>query len=897
MTETWCNSDISNAALNIPGYFFDPDMRIDRKDTTNGIGGGLILYCRNGLNVSVIEHDNDFNQYLYVNVKGDLPANDLFLMLVYRSPNSTDINNQLLVDLVDSCKKNCIILGDFNLPSIHWDSNTGKSKDQMFLDVFEKKDLSQIIDFPTHVKNNILDLVLTDVPERFTDVQNLGYLGNSDHCIIQFDIIHNSSFNVSTQSCPDWKKADISGFESFLSSTDWTVLETCDTETAWNYFKNIVNEGVNTFVPNSPRRSKGKPCWINPNVVKLSRKKQKLWKKFKKNKSPECFADYKKAEKDFKKAVRNAKRSFEKKLSKKENTKSFNAYVKTKTKNRVPIGPLKCDNKTLSDSKDIAESLNLYFTSVFTVEDTSYVPNATVINPNCKLYSVKFTANNIERKIEKLKSTPACGPDGISTILLKQFKSILKHPLSIIFNLSMSEGIVPDDWKCANVTPIYKNKGSKADCSNYRPVSLTSIPCRIMESCMKDAIVPFLLDNKLLNMSQHGFLPKRSCLTNLLEFFEYVTMNIDVHNPVDCIYLDFSKAFDKCAKERLLRKLFAHGLNGQILQWFRAWLTDRKQRVVINGKESEWSYVTSGVPQGSVLGPLAFLIFIDDLDSFAHPIDIVNKFADDTKIGHVVQTPTDQAELQNSLNRLCDWADQWCMKFNESKCHVIHFGLHNNKYDYHMNGVQLEHVTEERDIGVNISDTLKPTKHCIKIVNTAKAILRQISRAFHYRDKNTFLKLYTTYVRCHLEYCTPAWSPYSQSDIDLIESVQMKAIGMISGLQAKDYEGKLKELNLLSLKARRERFDMIQTYKILHQVCNVDPTVWFNMVSQNRNINTRLNSCEYNLVSKRCNLDVRRYFFSNRVINQWNNLPNCMKSARTVHHFKNMYDEHLLNPR
>ena len=193
---------------------------------------------------------------------------------------------------------------------------------------------------------------------------------------------------------------------------------------------------------------------------------------------------------------------------------------------------------------------------------------------------------------------------------------------------------------------------------------------------------------------------------------------------------------------------------------------------------------------------------------------------------------------------------------------------------------------------------LCPTKHCVKIVNTAKGILRQISRAFHYRDKNTFLKLYTTlHVRCHLEYCTPAWSPYSQSDIDLIESVQMKAIGMISGLQAKDYEGKLKELDILSLKERRERFDMIQTYKILHQVCNVDPTVWFQMVSPNRNINTRLNSCEFNLVSKRCNLDVRKYFFSNRVINQWNSLPNCMKSARTVHQFKNMYDEHLSNVR
>ena len=260
-----------------------------------------------------------------------------------------------------------------------------------------------------------------------------------------------------------------------------------------------------------------------------------------------------------------------------------------------------------------------------------------------------------------------------------------------------------------------------------------------------------------------------------------------------------------------------------------------------------------------------------------------------------MRTPSEQAELQNALNKLCEWTDQWSMKFNESKCHVIHFGSRNNNYDYHMNGVKLLHVTDERDVGVNISETLKPTKHCTKIVNTAKGILRNISRSFHYRDKNIFLKLYTTYVRCHLEYCTPVWSPHSQSDVDLIESVQVKAVGMISGLHAKDYEGKLKELNLLSLKARRERFDMIETYKILHRVNNVDPSTWFELVPSDRGTTTRLTSCDLNLVGKRCNLDVRKHFFSNRVTNSWNRLPSEIKTARTVIQFKTMYDEHLKN--
>ena len=893
--ETWSNSDISNALLSIPGYFIDPDLRLDRHDTTNGIGGGLIVYVKDGIKVSRIPNDNDFNQYLQFVVKGNSHDDDMYVMLVYRSPNSSNLNNEMLNDVINSCPKNCFIFGDFNFPDINWQLGTGKNCNKMFLETIDKKDLTQIIDFPTHSKGNILDLVLTDVPEKVIDVQNVGYLGSSDHCILLLDVMNNCNFNDTCQTRPDWNKADLIGLELFLESTDWTEMNDLDTENSWLFFKNKVHEGIDSFVPKNPCRKKGRPCWMNANVKKMSRKKQKLWKKHRKCNTPESFDEYKKANKDFKRAVKNAKRSFEKKLSKEENLKSFNAYVKTKTKNHVPIGPLKLNDVTLSDSKDIAETLNKYFSSVFTCEDLFNVPDAPRIDPNCTLYSTLFSPHNIEKKIDKLKSTPACGPDGISTLFLKQFKSILKDPLCILFNKSMSEGTVPNDWRCANVTPIFKNKGSKSDCSNYRPVSLTSIPCRLMESCIKETIVPFLLGNNLLNLSQHGFLPKRSCLTNLLEFFEFVTANIDIHQPIDCVYLDFSKAFDKVPVERLLRKLYAHGISGQLLQWLKAWLSDRKQRVVINGKASEWTNVSSGVPQGSVLGPLAFLIFIDDLDAAAEPIGMLNKFADDTKVGHIVKSPSDQAELQNCLNRLCDWANRWGMQFNEKKCNVIHFGHHNNKYEYSMNGVKLSDVDSERDVGVKISSSLKPTQHCSEIVNKSKAILRQIARAFHFRDKVVFVKLYKTYVRCHLEYCTPAWSPSNQTDIDHIESVQKKAVGMVSGLQARDYEGKLKELNLQTLSARRERFDMIQTYKIVHKIDNVSPSTWFDFVPTNRQISTRLTSCELNLVAKRCNLDIRKNFFSQRVISNWNVLPEEIKRARTLKTFKFLYDEHVKN--
>uniref|UniRef100_K7F0Y4 Reverse transcriptase domain-containing protein n=1 Tax=Pelodiscus sinensis TaxID=13735 RepID=K7F0Y4_PELSI len=372
---------------------------------------------------------------------------------------------------------------------------------------------------------------------------------------------------------------------------------------------------------------------------------------------------------------------------------------------------------------------------------------------------------------------------------------------------------VPNDWKVANVTPIFK-RGSRGDPGNYRPVSLTSVPGKLVETIVKNKIVKHVEEHNLLDKSQHGFCKGKSCLTNLLEFFEGVNKHADKGDPVDIVYLDFQKAFDKVPHQRLLCKLHGHGIRGKVLSWIENWLKDRKQRVGINGKFSDWRGVTSGVPQGSVLGPILFNLFINDLEKGVSSEAV--KFADDTKLFRIVKTEADCEGLQEDLTKLSDWATKWQMKFNVHKCKVMHIGKNNPNYTYSMMGANLATTNQERDLGVIVDSSLKTSTQCAAAVKKANRmlgiirkfiiiklwyahILNTVYRCGLLASKKIFwpwkrfrkgqlkgasqggLKLsillyyYKTMVRPHLEYCVQMWSPRLKKDILALETVQKRA--------------------------------------------------------------------------------------------------------------------------
>jgi hypothetical protein len=317
----------------------------------------------------------------------------------------------------------------------------------------------------------------------------------------------------------------------------------------------------------------------------------------------------------------------------------------------------------------------------------------------------------------------------------------------------------------------------------------------------------------LIKSSQHGFVAKRSCLTNLLTFIDKVCCDVDCGLQVDVVYLDFKKAFDKVPHRRLLAKLEAHGIEGLTLRWIENWLSSREQRVVVNGYFSTWTSVESGVPQGSVLGPLLFLIYINDIDSGI--INALLKFADDCKLFGCVTTAHELESMKADLATLAKWSKEWLMPFNISKCKVMHFGHNNQAAAYNIDGNDLATVTNELDLGVIVKNDLSVSLQCAKVVKTANRIIGLIKRTFTSRDEKVLLPLYKSLVRPHLEYCVQAWCPHLKKDIDLIENVQHRMTKLINGVQYFEYVDRLEMLNMTTLQVRRLRGDLIEVLRCL----------------------------------------------------------------------------------
>ena len=776
---------------------------------------GVLIYTNQSINAQeYCDFDNlNFKESIWCTFKSKNKEN-ILIGNIYHSGSSNEQNTNTLCtilkddDNVFSRFDRVIITGDFNYPNIKWPSNCNLSnKDETFYNAIQDGYFIQHVNKATrHRKDqesNILDLVLTQDDADIQDIEHCSPIGKSDHELLKIktNIIKLRVFNKQSIKY-DFRKGNYLAFKKFIADIDWNnILKDFNTEKCWKIIKTKIEEGVKLFIPlRKPSNNKNKKSWFTGEVKKSIKKKYLLYKRWLDSDNSYDYQNYVKERNLATKLIRKAKIDHERKIAEnsKENPKIFWNYINSQRKCKESISALVGqDGKIHTENIDKACILNDFFSSVFTKEDTNNIPKMTPGEKSNNIFIsdiVNINEENVSLKLKSLNPNKSPGPDKIYPIILKELHDELKVPLTYLFKLSLKEGKLPSDWKHAEVTAIFK-KGIKTDPGNYRPVSLTSIICKILESFIRDAIQTHMEENKLYTTCQHGFRQKKSCTSQLLEVMEDFTSFLDKREDFDVIYLDFKKAFDSVPHERLLLKLNGYGISGSILNWIRSFLEDRTQRVRVDSEFSSTTKVTSGIPQGSILGPILFTIFINDLPDAIESICKI--FADDTKI---YNTTKNYLKIQHDLNSLQAWSEKWQLYFNSTKCKCIHHGKNNINHNYHFetnNGRELlPEGEEEKDLGVYFTKNLNFDKHINEIVKKANMILNLIRRNFSHIDKNVFNKLYKSLVRPHLEYAQEVWQPHLIRQSKLLEGVQRRATKLIHSIKHLTYVERLSYLKL-----------------------------------------------------------------------------------------------------
>lgn len=902
ISETWLSPTTETDDL-----MFKSFSSPERKDRVGDNHGGLLLYIKESIHY-MRRPDLELIGIECIWVEVKIKSKDILFGLFYRPPNSTRIQDTLIEDSIglafDGGIENVIIVGDLNLNPSY------KNLERKLHSLCEQFSLSQCIEEPTHFterSSSMIDIILVNNQNLLTECgvgdpfleQNIRY-----HCpiygIFNCNKVKNKPFR---RQIWNFNSGDYEQLRHLISSTDWESLFNEDVDLhAQNITDRILKLSKRCIYNRNINIKPNEPKWLTSNIKCQIRKRKRAYRKAKRTNSPIHWEKFRQLRNNTINLIRIAKSNHTKQLAQQLGSgnlkpsnwwKTIKDFISPQTQTTIPS--LQSDNGLVDEEVDKANLLNNFFCIQTHLDDSNVdIPVLHNLSDNY-LSNINIAAIEVEEILSSLPLGKAVGPDGVNNRILRELSSELSSPLSALFNHSLQSGKMPTSWKEANVCPIFKS-GDHSLTSNYRPISLLNTVNKVFEKVIFKHLYNFFRENNTISSYQSGFMPGDSTSNQLAFLYHTFCEAIDSGLEVRTIFCDISKAFDRVWHKGLIVKLKASGITGTLLDWCESYLSNRRQRVILPGTHSSWNILKAGVPQGSILGPLLFLIYINDIVT-----DIgsqIRLFADDTSLYLVVDNPMSTADtLNRDLQRITDWAKTWLVKFNPTKTESMVLSRKSNKPVHPpicMLNQDIPNVEFHKHLGVYLTNDLSWRKHIEYVTAKAWKRINIMKKLKFTLDRASLETVYFSFIRPILEYSDVLLSNCSNMDAYELEKVQYEAARIVTGAtKLVSIEKLLKEVGWETLEKRRYNHRLILFYKMIN---NLVPSYLSELVPTTVGDTTRYslrNAGDIQTFNTRTNHFQKS--FLPQAIMDWNNLPQTTKDAPSLSIFKKML--HITAPK
>ena len=887
ISETWLDEGVTNGELEIAGF------RSYRRDR-DGRGGGVIVYVSDDVK-GMRRHDleNDEIEAVWIQVK--MRRRHVLIGNVYRPPGTRDTWMESLVVMLEKVvqeQMTVVMMGDFNCNMLNPDSHTSKLGM-----VMSEYGMEQMIHGPTRVtqtSKTLIDLLFC------TNSDEIVYSGRKELGLSDHDMIYgilNGKVEEVKQCLREVRvlgNCDVEKLVADLKVAPWSVMETLDDmDSQWEFWKKLFTEVLDSHVPLKRCRVRRKTLpWISPRIRMLMKERIRLCKKAKKTKQAEDWEHYRNLRNTVTTEMRKAKLQFFERVSKEAKTnprKAWKEISRLLGSGRRHVTEVKTAGGTLTDQKSIVEEFSEYFSTLVGALDEG-VDKVVKGFPVCD-HEFSFTRVEEEEVLKLLRGldvNKAVGVDAISAKLLRIAAPGISASLASLFNHSLESGQIPQEWKSANVTPVQKG-GSNVDISNFRPVSVLPVVSKVFERLLHQQLYDYLQHYSILHPVQSGFRPQHTTQDVLVSMVDNWRKALDENELVGVAMVDLSKAFDMVNHSILLRKMYSYGVRGMEWKWFQDYLTGRRQRVCVGDEKSSWTNIHKGVPQGSILGPLLFTMYVNDLPKAVSQCN-VKQYADDTTMFHAANSASElEAVLEKDLNSVCQWVDENKLKLNVKKTQLLLLGRKGRAQELEdvnvtLNGEQLSRSRTVKCLGVSIDDGLTWREHIESLRRKCFCGLAKLRKLREVLPTETKRKVYNALVLPHLDYCSVVWQECTKELQQKVERIQNYGMRLILSKPPRTPSAELRTaLGWTPLTERRRLSRLALVHRCVHKKC---PEYMKDMLVSNETVGCRMTRGFEKLHLFRVNTELFRRSFTFRGSQDWNSLPENIRNIHPATVFK-----------